>query len=231
MSLWVLLVAKEKLGIKKMTAGEVASIIRDVMEVSVNSTTIGKSLGAAGHKIHAYHEGGETLFEIMRAGKEHLTSLTIKDRIEAFYFEPGKRYTSKKLLRDAILRSLKGELRIVDPYCGERTLDVLKDSRNTSVKFLTKIEKLQEKVKDQFLRDLHDFKTEYPNIEFRNYTHDDIHDRYIVSQDCLVILGHSIKDLGSKESFAIVLDKAANRNIVDALSENFDRRWNQSTIL
>lgn len=44
-------------------------------------------------------------------------------------------------------------------------------------------------------------------------------------------LGHSIKDLGVKESFAIVLNKDTNKNIVEALIENFDRRWKQSSLL
>ena len=68
-------------------------------------------------------------------------------------------------------------------------------------------------------------------MEFRDYPNTDIHDRYIVSSDSLVVLGHSIKDLGGKESFAVTLSRDASKNIVEAVIENFDGRWRQSDTL
>ena len=226
--LWVLWVAKEMLQIKRLTAEQIASIIRDVKEVSIEAKSITNSFNKAGDKIHIYHESGQVYFEIMKPGKDHLISQTKEGSIQVVYFEPDKRYTSKRLLSKNILDSLKGELRIVDPYCSERTLDILKDIKNEHVKFLTKVDNLREKERERFLRELQDFKSEKLNIEFRNYPNADIHDRYIISSECVVILGHSIKDLGGKESFAITLDKDMNRNIVAAVAENFDRRWKQS---
>ena len=231
MGLWILWVAKEKLGIKRLTAEQIASIIRDVKEISIDAKSITNSFNRAGDKIHTYKEGGGVYFEIMKPGRDHLLSQVKEGYIEVLYFEPDKRYTSKRLLSKNALDNLKGDLRIVDPYCGARTLDILKDVKNRTAKFLTKIENLRESEKTRFLRELQDFKSENPNIEFRNYPHTDIHDRYIVSSELLVILGHSIKDLGAKESFATILSKDTSRNIVEALIENFDRRWKQSNIL
>ncbi len=122
-------------------------------------------------------------------------------------------------------------MRIVDPYCGERTLDILSNLKNRDIKFLTRVENLRDKERERFLRELKDFKSEHTKIEFKSYPHPDIHDRYIISSDRLVVLGHSIKDLGTKESFAIVLNKDSSKNIVEALIENFNRRWRQSAIL
>lgn len=229
--LWILWVAKEKSGMKLLTTEQIASIIRDVKEISIDAKSITNSFNRAGDKIHTYQEGGDVYFEIMRPGKDYLTSQVKEGSIEVFYFEPDKRYTSKRRLSKNILDNLKGELKIVDPYCHERTLDVLKDVENRAVKFLTRVGNLGEKARKQFLRELQDFKSEKPNIEFRNYLHTDIHDRYIISSEFLIVLGHSIKDLGAKESFAIVLNKDASKNIVEALIENFDRRWKQSSIL
>ncbi len=229
--LWVLWVAKEKLGIIKLTASEVASIIRDVKEASILPSTIAQSFRRAGQKIHIYHEKGLTFYEIMREGKEHLQSAIGEGKVEVFYFEPGQKYSSKRLLTKSILEGLNGGLRIVDPYCGERTLDCLRDIKDRPVKFLTKMENLQQKARERFLRELQDFKSENPDIEFRNYPNTDLHDRYIISPSSLVILGHSMKDLGGKESFAIVLKEATSGNIVEALSENFNRRWKQSSQL
>jgi hypothetical protein len=43
--------------------------------------------------------------------------------------------------------------------------------------------------------------------------------------DGLILLGHSLKDLGSKESFAIKLDKRMAGDVYDSLLEIFNRRW------
>lgn len=231
MGLWVLWVGKDKLQIKKLSAEQIAVIIRDVKEVSIDAKSITKSFNRAKGKIHTYTEDGETYYEIMKRGKDHLLSMVKRGLLEVFYFEPGKRYTSKKTLSKNILDTLKGELKIVDPYCSERTLDVLKGVNNKSVKFLTQTSKLKEKDKNRLLRELQDFKSEFPNIEFRDYSHSDIHDRYIISSNFLIILGHSIKDLGSKESFAIVLDNKTSKNIIEALIEVFNRRWKQSDVM
>lgn len=230
-SLWILWAAKEKLRMKKLTAEQIASIIRDFKEISINANSIIRSFNRAGDKIHTYHENGEVYFEIMRPGKDHLRSKVKQGSIELFYFEPDKRYTSKRILSKNILNNLKGELKIIDPYCSERTLDILKDIKDKPVEFLTKLENLRERDRNRFLRELRDFKSENPNIEFRNYPHTDIHDRFIVSPEFLAILGHSIKDLGNKESFAIVLSKNTSKNIIKAVIENFDRRWRRSIAL
>lgn len=230
-SLWILWVAKEKLEMKKITAEQIASIIIDVKEISIDAKSVIKSFNRAGDKIHTYHKNGEIYFEIMKSGKDHLLSKVRQGSIKLFYFEPDKQYTSKRILSKNILSNLKGELKIVDPYCSERTLDILRDIKDKHVKFLTRLENLREKNRNRFLRELQDFKSENPNIEFKNYPHTDIHDRFIISTDFLVILGHSIKDLGNKESFAIVLNKNTSKNIVEAVIENFGRRWKQSNIL
>ena len=229
--LWVLLVAKEKLQLKRLTAEQIAFIIRDIEEVSGDAKSITNSFNRAGDKVHTYHESGQVYFEIMKPGKDYLISQAKEGSIQAVYFEAGKLYTSKRLLSKNILASLKGELRIVDPYCSERTLDILKDIKNEHAKFLTRVENLREQDRERFLRELQDFKSEKANMEFRSYPNPDIHDRYIISSDSLVVLGHSIKDLGGKESFAITLNRDASKNIVEAVIENFDRRWQQSNTL
>lgn len=151
------------------------------------------------------------------------------DSTKIFYFEPEKKFTSKRILSKDILSSLQGEIKITDPYCNERTLDILKDIKDdVNVKFLTKMENLKKESQGRFLRELKDFKAEKKNIEFRNYPYPDIHDRYIISSDFLVLLGQSIKDLGSKESLVVVLNKNVNKTIFEDVVANFNKRWNNS---
>jgi len=184
--LWILWVAKEKLGIKKLSAEQIASIIRDVKEISIDARPITNSFNRAKDKIHTYKDNGEAYFEIMKPGKDYLISLAKIGYIEIFYFEPEKPYSSKRILSKQILGNLKGELRLVDPYCSERTLDILKEVKNCKIKFLTRTENLKDK-KPKFLRDLQDFKSENTYTEFRDYPHKDIHDRYIGSAEKFII--------------------------------------------
>ena len=100
------------------------------------------------------------------------------------------------------------------------------------IKFLTRLGNINNNtVKNRFLRELQDFKLENTDFEFRDYPNTDLHDRYMISLDRVSLIGHSVKDLGAKESFAIVLSQASSQNIYEALSDNFDKRWNQSTTI
>ncbi len=228
MALWVLWVSEDKLGISRLTGEQIAAIIVGAQKISIGTISIINSLNRAKDKVHRYYENDETYFEIMKPGKEFLVSQVKEGSIEVFYFEPGKKYTPKRLLAKDILAGLTGELRIVDPYCSERTLDCLKDIKGKHVKFLTK---LTQRTRERFLRDLRDFKSENLDMEFKDYPNTNLHDRYIISSGSLVILGHSIKDLGAKESFAIVLHEKISGNLIEALIESFDSRWEQSTLL
>ena len=99
------------------------------------------------------------------------------------------------------------------------------------MKVLTRLGNLRERDKGKFVRDVADFKTENPNVEFRDYPNADIHDRYIISEDKVTLIGHSMKDLGAKESFAVVLGRENYSEIYEALNSNFTSRWNISGVI
>ena len=157
----------------------------------------------------------------------------IKDgAIQVLYFEPGKKYVSKRTLSQNMLSSLKGELNVVDQYGGQRTLDLLRFNDGRTVKLLTKLDTIRNNTeKSSFLREVKDFKSDFPKFEARDYPMNDLHDRYILSDDALVLLGGSMKDLGNKESFAIILRKNANKDIFDTVFEKFKTKWKTATII
>jgi len=229
MGLWVLWIAKEKLDIKKLSANQIALIIRDIKEVSVDSKSITNSFNRLkGKKIHVHKENGVTTYEIMKEGKDYLSSK--EDFAKVLYFEPNKKFKSKRILSKDILSNLKGELKIIDPYCDKKTLDILENTGKKQVRFLTKINTIRNARKQKsFLRDLQDFKSDYPNIEFRDYPQNDIHDRYVISDDAFIIIGYSIKDFGKKETFITVFNN--NIDIHTQLINNFDNKWNMSKSL
>jgi hypothetical protein len=228
-ALWILWVVKDELGVPCLNADEISSIARDVFEVDISQTSIVNACNrAGGGKVHINREGTEIQklsFIIMKEGKDFLKSKSMEGKIKLFYFQPDKDYSSRCILQDDILTQMKGDLRIVDPFCGERTLSLLVNIKN-NIKFLTKVDKLNRKDREKFLSALVDFKNEKTNIEFKNLVTLDIHDRYIISLDFLVILGHGLKDLGKKGSFGIMLEKKLFPDIVQELIDNFDKQWN-----
>jgi len=230
-ALWVLCVAKDVLGKKMLSAEQIATVLRDVFEVSVDRASVTCAFNRAGRRVHRHRPNAEWLYEIMGAGREYLLSGAQKGAVEVFHFEPEKPYTSKRTLGGEILHDLGHELRILDPYCGERTLDVLSGVPQARMMFLTRMTNLREPKRQSFLRDLGDFKVEHPCAEFRDYPHQDIHDRYVIGRNKLLILGHSIKDLGTRQSVAILLTKDVSRTVYAELLAGFDRRWNQSSVI
>lgn len=230
--LWVLLVAKEKLGIKKTNSEQIALVIRDVKEYSCDAISITNAFCKAKDKIHTYKEDGAVYYEIMKPGKDYLLKDIKEGSMSLFYFSPDSKYTSKRIISTKIFSHLKGDLKIVDPYCDVRTLDLLKYFPGRKVQFITCLSKMKNQShKNTFLRELQDFKTENSDVEFRDYLGDDIHDRYIISSDKLFIFGHSLKDLGGKESFCITIDKTICKDLVDTLRNTFNTRWSKSQIL
>ena len=230
-TLWILWASKDGLKTGRLTAAQIALLMRDAMEVSISASSVAQALRRAGRKVHVYRDSDAIYYEIMKAGKDHLLATVPADSVEMYYFEPGKKYSSKHVLSGEVIGTLAGDLMVVDPYCGPRTLDVLMSAKGNKVRVLTTLPQTSKTAVNAFKRELRDFASDYPSIEFRDYQGKDLHDRYILSPDRLVLLGYSIKDLGSRESFAIVLSRQMCEEIAQALSEAFEDRWQKSTPL
>jgi hypothetical protein len=129
-----------------------------------------------------------------------------------------------------IIKGLNGTVRVCDPYYGIRTLDLLDNtSKNTKVRFLTS--KTSEPAR-QLEGALKDFKKEKPNVEFRVVDKSaGLHDRFLVNTDLMLILGHGLKDIGTKESFIIRLEKELVRDLITETIIAFDTKWNCGTVL
>lgn len=234
MGLWVLWLAKEKLNIDQLDAKEIASIIVNVKEKSIEPESIINAFNRAkGKRVHVIKNNNRILYKIMKEGKDYLLSKVKQESIQAFYFTPGKKYSARKILTKDILKELKGNIDIVDPYYSERTLYILKDIegiKNKKIRFLLRLDSIKDAhERKKFLNELADFKKEFPDIEFRNYSNRDIHDRYIISANYLVVVGQGIKDFGNKESFIILLSTTDFSTITQAISKNFEDKWKAST--
>jgi hypothetical protein len=234
MALWVLLAAKDKLGIERLSADDISEVLVHSMEVSIKPRAIANAFNRSrGKKVHIITADSKIYYKIMKEGRDYLIG-SVEETLflQLHYFEPGKPYKSKKVLREKVFPLLSGPLKIVDPYCGIRTLDLVTEGNTQKIQLLTRLENISNKKKqEEFVREIAEFKTEHPIVEIRNWTKSELHDRYIISESSLVILGQSIKDLGTKESFAVVFERQHFESIFDDLLSAFNRRWNGAELI
>jgi hypothetical protein len=145
------------------------------------------------------------------------------------YIDGTKPRTDRRELGE-VLGDLKGTVRVCDPYYGVRSLDSLELIPKTAkVRFLT-AKTSESAVK--WASALKDFNQERPNVELRlTARQQDLHDRYVLSDSKLLIVGHGLKDIGNKESFVIVLPRTLAGDLLDDVQRSFDEKWANATPL
>ena len=89
---------------------------------------------------------------------------------------------------------------------------------------------LRKNQKLKLIRSIEDFCSEYENIEIKLYDDQDFHDRYILTQDKILIIGHGLKDIGKKESFIIEITEDISKDIISSLLIKFKERWDKSIL-
>lgn len=130
-----------------------------------------------------------------------------------------------------IIEMLEGDLCIVDPFYGNGTFYVLeKFGKTRKIRFLSsKLGDEEQGNLTKFDNNLKRFKKEFKNIELKKYDkYYELHDRYIIAKNALVVVGHGIKDLANKESFVIFLPEKLVKNFLPGLKQIFEQRWRKS---
>ena len=130
-----------------------------------------------------------------------------------------------------IIDILEGDLCIVDPFYGNGTFYVLeKFGKTRKIQFLSaRLGDEEQQNLTKFDTSLKRFKKEFKNIELRKYNRPyELHDRYIIAKSSLVIVGHGIKDLATKESFVIFLPEKLVKGFLPGLKGLFEQRWKKS---
>ena len=131
-----------------------------------------------------------------------------------------------------IISLLKGNLDVVDPFYGHGTFYVLeKFGKNRKIRFLTCIlGNDEQKNLSKFSIGLKRFRKEFKNIDMRKYPKPyGLHDRYIIADNALVVIGHGIKDLANKESFIIYMPNNLVKGFLPNLRKIFNLRWKKSS--
>jgi hypothetical protein len=211
-------------------AGEISEVL-ETRGVALSKINIVRALARAGDKVHRKEIGddsSEKAFKIMQAGKSYLQKKYGGDQINVTVVDGGKPWTARHKTFADMAFLLKGHVCVLDKFYGAATLGVLYHLKNaTSVKFLTAKASGSPAA---FQSELARFRLEFPNLEVRLYPHEhELHDRYIITRDALLIIGHGVKDFGTKESFVLMLTGDVSRDIRKTLQVTFDTRWAIST--
>ncbi len=164
-----------------------------------------------------------------KKAEEGLSSLSSEDKV---LFLTGKNaWTDSNKSFPSIIKILDGNLCIVDSFYGNGTFYTLeKFGKERKIRFLSgQLGHKEQKNINNFKINLKKFKKEFENIKMKRYDKFyELHDRYIIAKNTLVVIGHGIKDFGNKESFIIFLPKRLVSNFLPTLKKIFDERWKKS---
>jgi hypothetical protein len=229
LSLAALEIANSEFGAQRLSAEHIVACL-EAAGVAVKRASVSKALARAGGKVStSKNTAGETVYRLMTQGRKEIEHLLRNGMLSVVRIDGGRPHTARQHLGD-LLALLTGVVRISDPYYGMRTLETLDHlPAKAEIRFLTsKTNEAQLKVRGAF----HDFAKERKNVEFRLLAPPhDLHDRYVLAPDSLLLIGHGLKDIGGKESFVVRLDRSLAPDLLDDLTHSFDKKWNGATAL
>jgi hypothetical protein len=192
-------------------------------EEIINSLVEKKVLDASPDKrsIKFTDYGLELYNSMVRAQKEWEAQTIIKisnlDRDQVL-IRAGETFKANRVLREIVLQVQK-ELCVIDPYIGSMFFDLIEDVGSMIPVRIITSDKVQKAVVTAYLA----FKNQYCCTEMKK-TGYEIHDRYILWDGAHGFhLGHSIKDLGTKDTQLNLLKNASEQ------WKLFEQRWKEAS--
>jgi len=227
----ILKISQEEFKVPWITAEEISSLLVEVFNLSSTPLGIKRAFAKAGgakrtkKPVIPKKVDGLVLYKLSQPGESLINTLLGKGFLKVLYLGPNSHREAHQKLYD-LIRSLKGkELCVSDPYYGVDTLNVIEEivRAGKKVKFLSHY--TNEKA-IKFSRELGYLQKHYQNkIEVRIYPKKELHDRYILADDSFVVVGHGIKDIGTKESLILVVDDRFGKDARKELMRAFGDRW------
>jgi hypothetical protein len=225
--LWALEIAKAR-GHPRITADDICTILSEVGGICCKPIQLIRAFAKAVGKTKRHHFDGT--YEIMLPGRRDLQqSVGSHEQTANIVFVSGHHAWSdsnEKVPR--LLRSLTGKLLVVDRYYGFGSLHALSQFGHTrKIRYLTaELGKPDADRAHVFEGELRKFLKEFKNLEARKYPNPyELHDRYIIAANGLILIGHGLKDLGNKESFVVFINSNIAKAVMDNLKAGFEKRW------
>jgi len=208
--LWVLLVSKDKLNIKKMTSKQIISVIENVKEMDADGNAIARAFARAENKIKVHKENGEVFYEILKPGRDFIKNSLVNadstDENEKIY-PKNSRYDFYSDIKQ-IFSVTNNELLIVDSYMNDDVFDTYitnlpKDIlTNLNIRILTN----PNTPKGNFRTVVNMFKSQHSKFEVRES--DDCHDRALFADSHAWVFGQALKAAGNKPTYLIKIKRS-----------------------
>lgn len=209
--------AGKKIKVKNLNAQMDPLVDDDIVKI--------KTIGKGKKKEKFWFPGWLDKSQVEQKFSDHLSGSGV------LFFTGKNPWTDPNKNFPKLIEMLEGDLCIVDPFYGNGTFFVLeKFGKKRQVRFLSSaLGNDEQRNPIQFNSHLKRFKKEFKNIEMKKYNKlYELHDRYIIAENALVIIGHGIKDLADKESFVIFLSKTIVKTFLPTLKRIFEERWRKS---
>jgi hypothetical protein len=212
-SLWVMEYLSTNFA-QSFGASEIATYMVEELGISTSRQAVHLALTKAVSRKFCHKT--KTGFSIMKLGQEELLRQMQKEKV--VLIEPGKPFAAGMKV-ESIFSTMKGLIKINDPYVDIKTLDVIYRSANIGMP----IRILTVQIKDEatFKREVQKLYHEGIDLEVRKTTGGTLHDRYFIDDNHFWLSGNSLNNLGGKESFIVVLGS----DIRNTINQTFDSRW------
>jgi len=215
-TLWVMeYLSKDS--IDSFGASEIAQYIVEKLGISTSRQAVHAALKKAASKKFCHNN--KSGFSLMTLGQDELLKQMQKEKV--LFIEPGKPFAAGMKIEN-IFSSMKGSVKISDPFVDIKTLDVIYRSLNIGIPI--RILTVQVKNEDAFNREVQKLHHEGLDLEVRKISSGILHDRYFIDDNQFWLSGNSLNNLGQKESFIVMLGS----DIRNSMIQTFDSRWQSS---
>lgn len=207
-----LLASSKAAGTVWLTASEISSSLLKNHGISRHWKTIETVLSHEPHLAARRKKNKKWEFTILAPGQQEVS----KADSPIVFVNPAKAVQSVLTLHD-FFATLKGSIRICDPYLDTATLKHLEALAGaTSIRLLT------HNISDTptLGAALTAFSAQ-KQIDIRRPSSDVLHDRYVIDNDSMLIMGTSLNSFGKKQSFVI----KTGQDVRAATLANFDQLW------
>ena len=199
------------------SAGQVSRALLDDFGLSVHWRTIDALLSRHKDKVKRRKRSGRWEYVLLVGGDQHLG----RAQSPIVLIDPAEALQATVALHD-LLGSLKGDIRLCDPYLDAKTMEHLDACPSSS-----RLSLLTQNVRDSGrLRSLLSAaQGSMAGCDVRVAPPKTLHDRYLIDDEGMIILGTSLNGFGKKQSFLI----RAGADFAVAMGKEFDRIWASGT--
>lgn len=201
-----------------LTAAAISQKLRDDYGIGLHWRKIVNIFSSHADAVTRRRRAKQWQFSILNPGEELLGAA----QASILFIDPTQAFKATLSLHD-FFSKLKGTARVCDAYLDNTTLEHLHAlDKAVSVRLLTK------NIKDSgTLRRLAAaWKNEGRSLEIRVDGSAPLHDRYIIDDGIMVILGTSLNGFGKKQCFII----QTGPDLRGVLTPVFDNLWNAATV-